>query len=167
MLRPISCKNTIISVWKGVVEMALSNLDNSPANSFTVSIDGIELSRVTEVSGVKIEVDKIEPKQRTKDSGYVVHQSIGRAKPGEFTITRGLTGSKTVTDWLRSVIDGGDAAVRKTAEVALVDYQGATIKTYSFRNCWVKSIELGSLKVGAMEQATETFVLCYDEFSIS
>ena len=52
--------------------MALGDFDNSPANAFTVTIDGIEVPRVIEVSGLKTEVDKIELKQQTKDGKYVV-----------------------------------------------------------------------------------------------
>ncbi|MGY2746749.1 phage tail protein [Pseudarthrobacter sp. O4] len=147
--------------------MALGDFDNSPANAFTVTIDGIEVPRVIEVSGLKSEVDKIELKQQTKDGKYVVRQLIGRPKPGELTVTRGLTESKTVTDWLKTVMEGDVAGARKTAAVSLLDYKGDTLKTYNFVNCWVKSIELNSLKAGATEQATEKFVICYDEATIS
>ncbi|MBT2552005.1 phage tail protein [Burkholderia sp. RS01] len=147
--------------------MALGDFDNSPANAFTVTIDGIEVPRVIEVSGLKSEVDKIELKQQTKDGKYVVRQLIGRPKPGELSITRGLTESKTVTDWLKTVMEGDVAGARKTAAVALLDYKGDTLKTYNFVNCWVKSVELNSLKAGATEQATEKFVICYDESTIS
>ena len=147
--------------------MALGEFDNSPANAFTVTIDGIEVPRVIEVSGLKSEVDKIELKQQTKDGKYVVRQLIGRPKPGELSITRGLTESKTVTDWLKTVMEGDVAGARKTAAVALLDYKGDTLKTYNFVNCWVKSVELNSLKAGATEQATEKFVICYDESTIS
>jgi phage tail-like protein len=147
--------------------MALGDFDNSPANAFTVTIDGIEVPRVIEVSGLKTEVDKIELKQQTKDGKYVVRQLIGRAKPGELTVTRGLTESKTVTDWLKTVMEGDVAGARKTAAVALLDYKGETLKTYNFVNCWVKSVELNSLKAGATEQAIEKFVICYDESTIS
>ena len=51
------------------------------------------------------------------------------------------------------------AGSRKTAAVALLDYSGAPIKTYSFTNCWVKSVEVNALKAGAAEQATEKFVI--------
>ncbi|WP_211879924.1 phage tail protein [Pseudarthrobacter albicanus] len=147
--------------------MALGNFDNSPANAFTVTIDGIEVPRVIEVSGLKSEVDKIELKQQTKDGKYIVRQLIGRPKAGELTVTRGLTESKTVTDWLKTVMAGDVAGARKTAAVALLDYKGDTLKTYNFVNCWVKSVELNSLKAGAAEQATEKFVICYDEATIS
>lgn len=142
-------------------------LDSSSANGFKVTIDGIEIPKVTEVSGLKSEVDKIELKQQTQDGKYVVRQLIGRAKPGELSITRGLTDSKTVTDWLKTVMEGDVAGARKTASVELLDYTGAPIKTYNFNNCWVRSVEINALKAGAAEQATEKFVICYDESTVS
>ncbi|TQJ40720.1 phage tail-like protein [Arthrobacter sp. SLBN-112] len=147
--------------------MALGDFDNSPANAFSVTIDGIEVPRVIEVSGLKTEVDKIELKQQTKDGKYVIRQLIGRQKAGTFSVTRGLTESKTVTDWLKTVMEGDVAGARKTAAVSLLDYKGETLKTYNFVNCWVQSVELNSLKAGATEQATEKFTICYDESTIS
>lgn len=142
-------------------------LDSASANGFIVTIDGIQIPKVTEVSGLKSEVDKIELKQQTSDGKYVVRQLIGRAKPGEITVTRGLTDSRTVTDWLKQVAEGDVAGARKTASVELLDYQGSPIKTYSFNNCWVRSVEVNALKAGAAEQATEKFIVCYDEVSVS
>jgi phage tail-like protein len=146
--------------------MALEEFDNAPANGFTVTIDGIEVPRVIEVSGLKHEVDKIELKQQTKDGKYIVRQLIGRPKAGEITVTRGLTESKTVTDWLKTVMEGDVAGARKTAAVALLDYKGETVKTYNFVNCWVRSVEVNSLKAGATEQTTEKFVICYDTSTV-
>ena len=142
-------------------------LDSSAANGFRVSIDGIEIPKVTEVSGLKTEVDKIELKQQTADGKYVVRQMIGRPKAGEISVTRGLTDSKTVSDWLKIVMEGDVKGARKTAAVELLDYTGATIKTYNFNNCWVRSVEINALKAGAAEQATEKFVICYDESTVS
>src|SRR3954470_19156835 len=142
-------------------------LDSSSANGFRVKIDGIQIPKVIEVSGLKSEVDKIELKQQTQDGKYVVRQLPGRIKAGEFTVTRGLTDSKTATDWLKSVAQGDVAGARKTASVELLDYKGETIKTYNFVNCWVRSVEVNTLKAGAAEQATEKFVVCYDESTVS
>ncbi|GAA2724053.1 phage tail protein [Cellulomonas aerilata] len=147
--------------------MALDTYDSSAANGFIVTIDGIQIPKVTEVSGLNSEVDKIELKQQTSDGKYVVRQLIGKPKAGEFTVTRGLTESKTVTDWLKKVTEGDVAGSRKTASVALLDYQGGTIKTYNFVNCWVRKVEVNALKAGAAEQATEKFTVCYDESSVS
>ncbi len=147
--------------------MPLDSLDSASANGFIVTIDGIQIPKVNEVSGLKSEVDKIELKQQTSDGKYVVRQLIGRPKAGELTVTRGLTDSKTITDWLKLVAQGDVAGSRKTASVALLDYAGSPIKTYDFANCWVKSVEVNALKAGAAEQATEKFVICYDEVTVS
>ncbi len=148
--------------------MALADsFDSSPAYAFKVTIDGIELPKVTEVSGLKHEVDKIELKQQLSDGKYVARQLIGRVKTGEFTVTRGLTESKTVSDWLNVVMKGDVAGARKTATVELLDYEGGTIKKYEFRNCWVRSVEINSLKAGATEQATEKFTVCFDESEVN
>lgn len=147
--------------------MPLDTYDSSSANGFIVTIDGIQIPKVTEVSGLKNEVDKIELKQQTSDGKYVVRQLIGRAKAGEFVVTRGLTESTTITDWLKKVMEGDVAGSRKTASVALLDYQGAPIKTYNFVNCWVRVVEVNALKAGAAEQATEKFTVCYDESTVA
>ncbi|GAA1516318.1 phage tail-like protein [Agromyces terreus] len=138
-------------------------MDSSPAYAFKVTIDGIEVPKVTEVSGLKSEVDKIELKQQLADGKYVVRQVMGRPKAGEFSVTRGLTDSKTISDWLTTVMTGDVKGARKTASVELLDYQGASLKKYEFTNCWVRSIEVNSLKAGATEQATEKFTVCFDE----
>src|SRR5215203_4847490 len=147
--------------------MALDALDTSAANGFTVTIDGIQIPKVTEVSGLKAEVDKIELKQQTSDGKYVVRQLIGRAKAGEFTVTRGLTDSKTITDWLKTVAEGDVAGARKTASVQLLDFAGAPIKTYNFVNCWVRSVEVNALKAFNEAPTTEKFTVCYDEVTVS
>ena len=82
--------------------MALEQFDNAPAYNFSVTIDGVQMPLVMEVSGVKMEVDKIETKQQVAADGkYVTRQIPGRPKVGEFSITRGLTDSKAVLDWLK------------------------------------------------------------------
>src|SRR4051794_22288560 len=147
--------------------MALEPLDSSSANGFIVTVDGIQIPKVNEVSGLKAEVDKIELKQQTSDGKFVVLQMPGKKKGGQLTVTRGLTDSKTITDWLKQVGEGDVAGARKTASVELLDYAGAPIKTYNFTNCWVQSVEVNALKAGAAEQATEKFVMCYDEVTVS
>ena len=142
-------------------------LDSSAANGFIVTIDGIQVPKVIEVSGIKAEVEKIEHKQQTSDGKYVVRNLIGRPKAGEFTVTRGLTDSKTVSDWLKTVMQGDVKGSRKTASVAFLDYQGTMLQTYNFTNCWVSSVEVSAMKAGATEPATEKFTVSYDEMTVS
>ena len=142
-------------------------MDLGTAYAFSVSIDGVQVPHVIEVSGLKSEVDMVTYQQQTADGKYVARQMMGRQKPGQFTVTRGLTDSKTITDWLKQVAEGDVSGSRKTASVELLDYAGSPIKTYNFTNCWVRSVEVNALKAGAAEQATEKFVVCYDEVTVS
>lgn len=142
-------------------------LDSAAAHGFKFVLDGIEVPKVIEVSGLKSEVDKIEMKQQTKDGKFIVRNLIGRPKPGMLTITRGLTDSKTITDWLKKVMEGDVAGARKTASVEITDYKGATLKTLNFVNVWVTSVEVSTLKAGATETATEKFTISFDESTVS
>ncbi|MBD5785785.1 phage tail protein [Cellulosimicrobium terreum] len=142
-------------------------LDSSTANAFIVTIDGIQVPKVIEVSGIKAEVEKIEHKQQTADGKYVIRQLMGRPKAGEFTVTRGLTDSKTISDWLKIVMQGDVKASRKTASVQFLDYTGAKLQAYNFTNCWVSSVEVSSMKAGATEPATEKFTVAYDEMTVA
>ena len=142
--------------------MPLPSMDIAAGYHFTVKIDGVQIPEVIEVSGIKLEVDKLEYKQQTIDGKYVARQVMGRQKTGEFNVTRGLTDSKTITDWLKNVFQGQLGPSRKTAEVTIMDYAGAPIKSFNFTNCWVKTVEISSLKAGSTEPATEKFTVCYD-----
>lgn len=147
--------------------MALGRDEISPANAFRVSVDGIDVGQVIEVSGLKAEVDTIELKQQTEDGKFVVRQLIGRPKSGEITVTRGLSQSSTVTDWLRTVMAGDVPGARRSVAVTILNRHGEPVKTVDFVNCWVKSVEIPPLRADATESATERFVICYDESSIA
>jgi phage tail-like protein len=142
--------------------MALEQFDSAAAYGFTVKVDGIQIPQVMEVAGIKSEVDKIQSKQQTADGKYVIRNLPGRNQAGELTVTRGLTESKTVTDWLRTVMDGDIAGARKNAEVGITDFKGEVILRFTYENCWVKSVETGNLVAGDTKVLTEKFVIAYD-----
>ena len=139
-------------------------MDMATAYSFSVSIDGIEVPYVIEVSGLKAEVDMVTYNEQAKDGKYIARQVMGRMKPGQITVTRGLTDSKTITDWLKLVMQGDIKGARKTAEVCLYTSNGEPLKRLNFRNVWIKDVELGgSLKAGSTDPLTEKYTLCWDE----
>jgi len=144
----------------------LSNFDTAVAYSFLVKIDGIQMPQVIEVSGLKMSVGKVEIKQQNEDGKYKITHVPGRPEAGEFTITRGLTDSTSITDWLKAVMDGDVKGARKTATVDLLDYAGTKIKSYEFRNVWVKQVELSSLKAGGTETLTEKITCTYEESEV-
>src|SRR5262245_58086041 len=118
--------------------MPFENMDVGAGYGFKMSIDGIEVPRLMEVSGLKNEVDVIEIKQNTKDGKFSITKVMGRPKAGEVTVTRGLTQDKVVNDWLKQVMGGDISGVRKNASVTITDYANTPVKEFNLNNCWVK-----------------------------
>ena len=149
--------------------MALADpLDLLTSYAFSVSIDGVQVPHVIEVSGLKAEVDMVTYQQQTKEGKYIARQMMGRQKPGQFTVTRGLTDSKTITDWLKAVMQGDLKGARKTAEVVVYTSDNQALRRMNFRNVWVKDVEVGgSLKAGSTEPLTEKFTVCWDEMEFA
>lgn len=138
--------------------------DLATAYAFSLTIDGIQIPHIQEISGLKIEVDKVTYQQQASDGKFITRQMMGRQKAGEFKVKRGLTDSTTVTDWLKTVYEGKLSDARKTAEVAIYTSDNTLLKRMNFRNVWVKDVELGgTLKAGSTEPLSESFTVCWDE----
>ncbi len=142
--------------------MAFDTGDSAVGYKFIITIDGIQLPHVIDVSGLKVEMDVIEAKVQTADGKFVISKMPGPIKAGEFTITRQLTDSKTITDWWKQAMEGDVKGARKTAVVEIKDLMGAsTVKSYEFENVWVKSVETSTFKAGSNEAMTEKFTVVY------
>jgi phage tail-like protein len=148
------------------MNLDLSNFDTAVAYSFLVKIDGIQMPQVMEVTGLKMSVGKIEIKQQTDAGLYKITNVPGRPESGQFTIKRGVTDSKTITDWLKQVMEGDVQGARKTATVEVLDYKGTTIKSYEFRNVMVTSVEMDPLKAGGTDTLTEKITCIYEESEV-
>jgi phage tail-like protein len=51
--------------------------------------------------------------------------------------------------------------------VELLDHQGEVVLTYNFENCWVKKIEVSTLKAGGTENITEKTTISYDRATVT
>ncbi|NII70847.1 phage tail protein [Microbacterium ulmi] len=142
--------------------MALSD-DVSPAGSFSVSIDGIVLPLVREISGLRVDADAIDAVRQKADGSYVVHAIPGRPKPGEFTITRGVAASRSLDDWLRSLVTDGKVALR--VEVSVTDAVGRVVRTWVCTDCWVRSLEL-SRDADGRSESVQRITIAYADVQI-
>jgi phage tail-like protein len=142
--------------------MALPDLDTSVGHSFGLEVDGIQITAINEVSGLKMEQDVIELKQNTPDGKYMIKKLPGRPKAGEVTLTRGLTANNSFADWVKSAHFGEMPKARKGGAIIVFDYEGKPIKRYKLTNAWPKSLEIGSLKAGDTSVLTEKLVITYE-----
>ncbi|MEV6635680.1 phage tail protein [Actinoplanes sp. NPDC051470] len=146
--------------------MALPDLDKSVGHSFGLEVDGIMISQIQEVSGLKMEQDVIELKQNTNDGKYIIKKLPGRPKAGEVTLTRGLSGDNSFEKWVKDAHFGKMGAARKGGAIIVFDYEGMPIKRYKLTNAWPKSLEIGSLKAGDTSVLTEKIVLTYEMMEV-
>jgi len=143
--------------------MALPDFDSSVGHSFGLEFDGVVIKQITEVSGLKFEQDVIELKQNTNDGKYSVKKLPGRPKPGEVTVSRGLTGDTSFEDWIKSSQFGKMGDARKGGAIIVYDFEGTPIKRYSMVNAWPKGLEVGTLKAGDTSVLTEKLTITYEE----
>ena len=140
--------------------------DTSVGHSFGLEFDGVAITSITEVSGLKMEQDVIELKQNGPDGKYVIKKLPGRWKAGECTLTRGLTEDTSFEKWVKDSQFGKMGDVRKGGAIIVFDYEGNPIKRYKFTNAWPKSLEIGSLKAGDTSVLTEKLVLTYERLEV-
>src|SRR6476469_1069733 len=147
--------------------MALPVADSSVGHSFGLEIDGIQITHITEVSGLKMEQDVIELKENGTDGKYNIKKLPGRWKAGEVTLTRGLTGDQSFEKWIKDSQFGKMADVRKGDAIIVYDFECAPIKRYTLTNAWPKSLEISTFFSGNATATTEKLVVTYERMEIA
>jgi phage tail-like protein len=143
--------------------MTLPDLDSSVGHSFGIEVDGIAITQIQEVSGLKMEQDVIEYKGNMAPDGKFVNKKLpGRMKSGEVTLTRGLTGDTSFEKWIKDSRFGKMGDARKGAAITVYDFEGKALKRYKLVNAWPKSLEIGTLKAGDTSVLTEKCVVTYE-----
>jgi len=137
-----------------------------PSYRFTVAIDGVPVPSVTEISGLSYGLDRVAPNGRA-DNDRATLQTTGRAKVGEFTVTRGFTQSTVLSDWLNERLKSDERGALRTASIELLDYENIIIKTFTFRDCWLQSVEFGPFRSGASDLPVERFTVCFAESEVT
>ncbi len=145
--------------------MALPDSDSTVGHSFGLEFDGITIKEISEVSGLKMDQDVIEYKHNTPDGKYLVKKLPGRPKPGELTLTRGLTKNNSFDEWVKNAQVGNMGSARKGGSIIVYDFEGQEIKRYKLRNMWPKGLELSGLKAGDTSVLTEKLTITYEEMT--
>jgi phage tail-like protein len=144
--------------------MALPENDSSVGHSFGLEFDGIQITQITEISGLKMEQDVIEYKSNTADKGlYNIKKLPGRPKAGECTLTRPLTQNNSFNDWIKNSQMGKMTDARKGGSIIVFDYEGQELRRYDLTAAWPKSLELSSMKAGDTSVLTEKLVITYEK----
>jgi phage tail-like protein len=145
--------------------MPLPDSAGGVGHSFGLEVDGVVITSITEVNGLKIEQDVIELKENTADGGYSIRKLPGRWKAGECTLTRGLTEDDSFEKWIKNS-QIGDQGFRRNGAIIVFDFEGNAVKRYKLTNAWPKSLEIGSLKAGDTSYLSEKLVLTCESIEV-
>src|ERR1700710_1873322 len=108
--------------------MALPDLDSTVGHSFGLEFDGVQITSITEITGLKMEQDTIELKQNSDKGVYDIKKLPGRWKAGEVTLTRGLTADSSFEKWVKDSQFGKMTDARKGGAIIVYDFEGNALK---------------------------------------
>ena len=138
--------------------MALPDIDSSVGHSFSLEIDGVQISGIAEVSGLALEQEVREIKETAADGTVIIRKLPGRPKVGEVTLIRALTADMRFENWVRTLRSDPTAA-RKTGSISVFNFEGARLRRYRLVNAWPMSLEIGALKAGDASILAEKLTL--------
>lgn len=122
---------------------------------FRVEIDGIASSHFLECTGLGSEVAVIE--YRESGDPTAVRKLPGRASFSDITLKRGISESRDLYDWHRSLLQG--QIDRRNGQIILLDDAGVEVVRWVFSEAWPRKWEGPELNALSNETAIETFVL--------
>ena len=133
--------------------------DAAVGHSFGLEVDGVRVTMLTEVSGLQWEREVIELREGG-DPDAPTRRLPGRMKPGQVTLTRGLTADLTFEQWMRDPVPVGQP--RRSVSLALFDGQGRAVARFHLEHAWPSKLEIGGLSSERDEVATESLTLVHE-----
>ena len=108
--------------------------DGATSATFVIEVDGVQIGRFREVSGLQVEV-QVEEYAEGGEHGFV-HKLPGRLSWPNLVLKRGVTNDDHLLNWLQDAAGDGmvkrkGKATRTTAAVALVGANGRRLRTWS------------------------------------
>ena len=125
--------------------------------NFLVEIDGMTQAGFSECSGLRLEVDVIEYREGGEPSS-AVRKLPGRARVGDITLKRGITGSNQLQAWIESTAQG--IVNRKNGVIILLDDERKPVVRWKFFNAFPRKWEGPVFAAKGTDVAIETLTLC-------
>jgi phage tail-like protein len=127
--------------------------------NFRVEIDGVAAGQFAEVSGLAAEAEVVEYREGA-DKVTSSRKLPGRVRYPNVTLRRGLTGSRDLWEWWKTVRDG--AVERRTVVITLLSDAGEPLLRWVLRNAWIAKIEAPDLNAEGNDVAIESVELAHE-----
>jgi len=137
--------------------------------TFLVEVDGVEIGRFMDVSGLEVEVEVI-PLVEGGENNFV-HKLPGRMTWVNLVLKRGITQNDSLLEWLNKSSGEGFAAngnsLRHTsAAITLVGPSGTRIRKWDFFGAFPVKWRGPNFSVGSNEMATEELEIAHHGFRV-
>jgi len=130
---------------------------------FGLVVDGLDIGFFTAVSGLSIEIEKMEqPEMDAHAKMRVITKAPGVAKYGDVVLKRGFTVSTTLTDWFKAVADSKDPTPYKTGSIVLYDNNMKETSRFNFHNMWPSKLSIGDLDAKSNELIVEELTIKHE-----
>jgi phage tail-like protein len=131
--------------------------------SFLVEIDGIARAAFSKVSGLSGAAEVIEYREGTdvtstrKLPGLITYDNV--------TLKRGITTSRELYDWWRTVVTG--TLQRRNVAIVLLDDSRTEVLRWFLREAWIAKFEVGPLKAKGNDVLIESIELAHEGFELA
>ena len=129
------------------------------ARTFEVKIPGLNLTvgHFTTVSGFSTQVDVLEYAEGGRND--YVHRLPSRAKQGNITLKRGVTGEKALLEWFEKTVV---QVQPEDLSITLYDANVTAIATWSFANAYPVKWSGTDMNAGGTEILTESLEIAHN-----
>ena len=126
--------------------------------NFIVEIDGIAQAGFMECSGLESETEVIE--YREGNEANIVHQLAGLTVYSNILLKSGVTDSKELYLWRKSIIDG--QIERKNGSIVLLNDRREEVARWNFRSGWPCRMSGPDLNAIEGDVAIEELEICHE-----
>ena len=142
--------------------------DPSPSFRYHVEIQGIEVARFSECSGLDFETETFDYKEGGLNSH--VHRFPGRWKFNNITLKKGIASDgKTLWGWVEDMVKNANSGEFTTHNVTITfyDLKGEAMRTWTFQDAYPMKWSASSLTADQNAIAIETLVLAHQGMSFA
>ncbi len=137
------------------------------AASFLVEVDGVEIGRFMEITGLEVEVG-VESIEEGGENGYV-HKLPGRMTWPNLVLKRGVTQNDSLLAWLnKSSGEGftgqGNKLKRSSAAITLMGPGGKRLRAWDFDGAFPIKWRGPTFAAGSTEMAVEELEIAHHGF---
>lgn len=137
------------------------------AATFLIEVDGVEIGRFSEISGLEVTVETEEIKEGGQNS--FVHRVPGRMTWPNIRLKRGITQTDSLLQWLQKssgegFAGNGNKLQRSTAAITLVGPAGERLRSWEFDGAFPVKWTGPNFAVSSSDMAVEELEITHHGF---